>query len=124
MKPAFDLSESQIQIQVADWLRLYEARYGFIFFSIPNEALGKADSKAGIGRMTRLKKMGLRPGAADIVIVKGGRAYFLEIKAAKGEQSASQILFEFGVYSAGAKYAVAHSFEEAKKIVEGWAIFA
>ena len=119
-----ELTESQIQIQVADWLRLHEASGGFVFFSVPNEALGRANSKAGLWRMARLKHMGLRPGAPDLIIIKAGRAYLLEMKAEHGKQSISQVEFEADAIRAGAKYAVAHSFDEAKKIIEEWAIFA
>jgi hypothetical protein len=116
------LKESDIQIQVADWLRLYESARDFIFFACPNEAMGEAKTGAGLGRMARLKRMGLRSGVADIVIVKAGRAYFLELKALGGRQSERQILFEGEAKLAGAKYAVAHTFVAAQKIIRDWAI--
>jgi hypothetical protein len=116
------LKESDIQIQVADWLRLFEASCGFIFWATPNEAMGEAKTGAGLGRMARLKRMGLRSGVADIVIVKAGRAYFLELKALGGRQSERQILFEGEAKLAGAEYAVAHTFVAAQKIVRGWSI--
>jgi hypothetical protein len=116
------LKESDIQIQVADWLRLFEASCGFLFWATPNEAMGEAKTGAGLGRMARLKRMGLRSGVADIVIIKAGQAYFLELKAANGKQSEKQILFEDDAWRAGSPYEVAHSFEEAQKIVRGWSI--
>lgn len=119
-----NLKESDIQIQVADWLRLFEASCGFIFFAVPNEGMGEAKTGAGLGRMARLKRMGLRAGVADIVIVKAGRAYFLELKTANGKQSDKQILFEDDAWRAGSPYEVAHSFEQAQKIVKEWEIIA
>jgi len=120
--PLPSLKESDIQIQVADWLRLHEASCGFIFWATPNESMGEARTGAGLGRMARLKRMGLRSGVADIVIVKAGRAYFLEMKALGGRQSEKQILFEGEAKLAGAKYAVAHTFVAAQKIIREWAI--
>ena len=120
--PLPSLKESDIQIQVADWLRLYESARDFIFFAVPNEGMGQAKTGAGLGRMARLKRMGLRSGVADIVIVKAGQAYFLELKALGGRQSDKQILFEDDAWRAGSPYEVAYSFEEAQKIIREWAI--
>jgi len=116
------LSEADIQIQVADLLRLHERARGFLFFAVSNEALGKARSGAALGRMARLKRMGLRSGVADLVIVKGGLAYFLEMKTAKGKQSEAQVEFEDDAWRNDAPYEVAHSFDEAVKILQSWAI--
>ena len=93
---------------------------GFLFFAVPNEGMGQAKTGAGLGRMARLKKMGLRSGVADIVIVKDSRAYFLELKRPGGKWSASQQLFAGDCYLAGARYAVAYSFDEALKILKEW----
>jgi hypothetical protein len=116
------LKESDIQIQVADWLRLYESARDFIFFACSNEAMGEAKTGAGLGRMARLKRMGLRPGVADIVIIRKGRAYFLELKTLDGVQSERQQAFQADCYYVGAEYEIAHSFEEAQAIVKKWKI--
>jgi hypothetical protein len=120
MKPS--LSESDIQIQVADLLRLHERARGFLFFSVSNEALGAARSGAALGRMARLKRMGLRAGVSDLVIVRSACAYFIEIKTHTGTQSKNQVCFERDCEIAGAPYAVAHSFDEAAKILQSWSI--
>jgi hypothetical protein len=112
------LKESDIQIQVADWLRLFEASCGFIFMSIPNE--GK--DRRNIARLMKLIRMGMRPGAGDILIIKAGRAHFLEMKKLGERQSEDQILFEGEARLAGAEYAVAHTFVAAQKIIRGWRI--
>lgn len=114
------LKESDIQIQVADWLRLFESARDFIFFSIPNEGMDRASPV----RLAKLKRMGLRPGVADIVIIWHGRAYFLELKTPDGIQSERQIAFERDCFYAGAEYAIAHSFEEAQNILKKWGIIA
>jgi hypothetical protein len=117
MKP-----ETELQIQVANVLRLYEALRGFIFFSVPNELLGSATGRGGMGRMARFKRMGLRPGVTDIVIVRGGKAFFLELKSPVGVQSDSQIQFCADATRAGAECAVARSFDEALDALSMWGI--
>jgi len=116
------LSESDIQIQVVEYVSLLVAQCHFTFFSVPGEAMGQANTGSGIGRMVRLKKMGLRPGAADLVFVKYGKAYFLEMKRPGEKQSENQKLFQIDAVRCGAMYAVADSFELAIKILRGWKI--
>jgi len=119
-----DPLEAEIQIQLVQYLALAAPSRGFLFFSVPGEALGSARTGAGIGRMVRLKKMGLRSGVADLVIVKNGRVYFLELKRRLGKQSANQLVFEADAIRSGADYAVAHSFDEAVNILKSWEIIA
>jgi hypothetical protein len=116
--------EADLQIQVADLLRIQEAPRGFLFFSCPNEGMGKARTGAALGRMARLKRMGLRPGVADLVIVKNGLVYFLELKSNKGQISDSQAVFGLNCRRVGARYNVAYSFEQAQKILQDWGIIA
>jgi hypothetical protein len=116
--PLPSLSESDIQIQVADLLRLHERARGFIFTSIPNE--GK--DRRNIKRLMKLIRMGLRKGAGDLLIVRKGQAYFLEIKKPGGTQSKDQLEFEADAIASGAYYALAYSFDEAVKILQSWSI--
>ena len=114
--------ESDIQQQVVEFCRLHEQRCNFLFFSVANEAMGRSKSGAGIGRMMRLKRMGLRSGVADLVFVKYGRAYFLELKAAKGVMSDTQKMFQMDAWRVDSFYSVAHSFEEAENTLRLWRI--
>lgn len=117
-----DPLEADIQIQLVEYLNLMAPSRGFLFFAVPNEGMGKAQSGAGMGRMMKLRRMGLRSGVADLVIVKDGRAYFLEMKRHNGKQSVNQLQFEAEAIRAGAEYAVAHSFDEAVEILQRWLI--
>ena len=117
------MTEADIQIQVVEYCRLLEKQAGFLMFSCPNEAMGGARGGAGIGRMTKLKKMGLRSGVADLVFVKNHQVYFLEMKAPKGIVSANQKAFADDAWQAGAFYAVAYSFEEAVNQLKLWRMF-
>lgn len=112
------LSESDIQAQVVEWLRLFEVPCGFMVHSVPNEGKDRANP----ARLAKLKRMGFRAGVADLVIVKAGRVYFLEMKRPGENQSPNQTDFAVDAHRVGAPYAVAHSFEEAEKIVKNWQI--
>jgi hypothetical protein len=123
MKPQrASLLESDIQIQVVEYVSLLAAQCGFLFFAVPNEGMGEAKTGAGLGRMARLKKMGIRPGVADLVFVKDGRAYFLEMKKPGGKQSENQKAFEIDAMKAGSWYATAFSFSEAIERLKRWKI--
>ena len=84
--------------------------------------MGKARNTGGIARMARLKRMGLRPGTADLVFVKYGRVYFLEMKRRGQKQRETQTQFENDAIRTGALYAVADSFEKAIAILQSWKI--
>lgn len=120
--PPLDLSESDIQIQVVEYVSLLAEQCRFTFFAVPNEAMGQAKTGAGLGRMARLKKMGLRSGVADLIFFKYGKAYCLEMKRPGEKQSENQKLFQIDAIRCGAMYAVADSFDLAMKILRGWKI--
>ena len=114
------LSEADIQSQVVEYVSLLAAQCGFIFFTCSNEGTDRANP----ARLAKLKRMGLRPGVADLVFVKEGRAYFLEMKKPGGKQSENQIDFQLDCAMVGAQYAVAWSFEEAVEILQLWGIIS
>lgn len=66
----------------------------------------------------QFRKMGkyARHGLADILVVKDGRAIFLEVKAEIGKQSPEQIDFGSDAIVAGAAYHVVRSIEEVQEI--------
>jgi hypothetical protein len=69
----------------------------------------------------RLKRMGVTPGAPDLLFVfPGGRCAFLEIKADKGRMSDAQkgVFEHFDEHRV--PYAVVRSLDEAKAILEQW----
>jgi hypothetical protein len=114
--------ESDLQIEVADYIRLFDRQREITWFSIPNELFGALRSKAGLGRMVRFKRMGLRSGVSDIVLIYRSRAYCLELKIKGGKQSENQEDFEKDARTSGAEYAIAFSLNEAIEILQGWGI--
>lgn len=107
------MTESALQMQIAQVLRMQ----GYIFFSVPNEALGKINHRGDKNRMMRLKAMGLRSGVSDLVVVLKDRVIFMEVKTERGKQSESQFAFEKEVAALGHQYVVVKSVEEALKAV-------
>lgn len=117
------LSESQIQRQIVSMLSGIARENRFMFFSIPNENLAsKQDRKSAAIRMNKLKAMGLVPGAADLVIVHGGRVYFIEVKSATGKQSENQENFMLWAESCGSKYAIVRSHMDVIRALKAWGI--
>jgi hypothetical protein len=64
--------------------------------------------------------MGLLPGMADLVIVMGGRAHFLEIKSKGGRPSSDQIAFRSLCGHAGSRYAVVDDLDAALGVLRSW----
>lgn len=122
------MKESDIQTHIVAWLSSVSRRYGFLFFSVPNEALLSICKGLGIvDRMTFaliaiLKKMGLTPGASDLIIGHAGRMYAMEIKTATGSQSENQRLFEAWCTECGIPYRIGRSLAEAQEIMREWGI--
>tara|TARA_Y100001954_G_C15655500_1_gene524889 strand:+ start:510 stop:908 length:399 start_codon:yes stop_codon:yes gene_type:complete len=79
------VKESDIQIDVVNWLKSKQSDYRMRFFSIPNEGQRK------VWFLNKLVRMGLKSGVPDLVIeFPQGRMVYLEIKAEKGKLSETQ----------------------------------
>jgi hypothetical protein len=86
-----------------------------VWFAVPNGESRSARTGA------KLKAMGVRPGVADLVIIlPGGAAAFLELKAPGGRPSQHQKVFRTFCELNGAPYAVACSPEEVNEILSDW----
>lgn len=105
--------EAQLQKAIVEHLRLIGTP-GMIYFSLPNE--GKRSPQAGL----ELKRMGLRPGAADLCIVVNGRAHFMEFKSKAGSQSPEQVAFAADCVVAGCPYELANNIDDALHVLSKW----
>ena len=56
--------------------------------------------------------LGSKRGICDIIALKGGITYFLEIKSSKGRQSPYQVEFQYQIEQAGCRYLIARSVED------------
>ena len=122
------MKESDIQIQIVEYLSSLSRSHGFLFFSVPNEALLSITKALGINdRMSFallaiLKKMGMTPGTCDIVIGCEGRMYAVEVKNEKGKQSANQVTFEIWCKSCEVPYRVVRSVHDVSECLIEWGI--
>lgn len=102
-------AEFRLTVAVADLLR-FTAKPDVYWTHLP---FGEARSER---TGARLKRMGTVPGAADFLIVTGGRPVFLELKAEKGRQNEAQratqdkFTVAGGLYHCAKGYAAAHDF--------------
>ena len=79
------MKESDIQIEVVEWLKSKQSDYRMRFFSIPNEGQRK------VWFLNKLVRMGLKSGVPDLILeFPKGRMVYLEIKAEKGKLSETQ----------------------------------
>lgn len=86
-----------------------------VFYHVPNGL--KRSKKVA----SQLKNMGVRAGVADFALVlKGGRAAFLELKDQDGTQSDEQIEFQEECERLGALYRVASTPDEVNQILTEW----
>jgi hypothetical protein len=94
---AWECSEFEIQCSLVDALHKFAAP-DCLWLHIGNGE--KRDVVTG----SRLKRMGLRAGAADLLFLRpGSPALFLEIKTSRGVQSATQRAFEAQAIKAGGR---------------------
>ena len=104
--------EDRLQMQVADYLRLQYPRV--LWFHVPNG--GNRNAREG----ARFKRMGVRPGVADIIIIHNGKTHFIELKIKPNKQAPSQKEFETNVKNQGLRYEICYTFDEAKTAIDSY----
>lgn len=97
--------EAAFQQEVVWYLQTFLQDRAF-FFSVPNEG------RRSLVNGAQLKRMGLRSGVADIVVVWDGKVFFIELKAGKNKQTDAQIAFHHDCIVANTPYAVCRTLEE------------
>jgi hypothetical protein len=89
----------------------------FIFFHVPN------GGRKSFNQGTRLKKMGVKAGIPDIVILGDSRAFLIELKREVGGRlSDAQKLLHPEIIAAGCPVATCRSLEEVKAALETWGV--
>ena len=87
---------------------------GVLWFSVPNE--GARSEATGY----ELKKMGMRPGVADMVVIVSGLVHFLEFKTPKGRTSEAQRAFREDCENLGLPYEIVRSPEQIVQQLLEW----
>ena len=94
--------EDQHHAAAVNVLRLYEMNHGVIFWFTKNEG----NCKYSGAMKAWVKKMGIRAGVSDLIILGHGMILFLEIKAPTGRRSPKQKQFKLDVERLGHPYEV------------------
>ena len=122
------MKESVIQTQIVEYLSAISRSHGFLFFSVPNEALLSITKSLGINdRMSFallaiLKKMGMTPGTSDLIIGHRSRMYCLEVKNEIGKQSENQTIFEMNCKEYEIPYRLVRSVHDVSEALIEWGI--
>ena len=116
------MKESVIQESIVNFLSMICRQYGFLFFSVPNEATVKGTDGADFGRAINLKKMGVLPGVSDLIIGHRGKMYCLEVKNETGKQSERQKFFEAWCIECGIPYTLVRSVDDVHEALKKWGI--
>ena len=103
-------TEAQLQANVITFFR-HALPDETVYFAVPNGEYRTKKTGA------RLKKQGVMPGVADIIIVHEGRIIGLELKTKKGRQSAEQVEFAKRLTKAGGAYYIARSLAEVELVL-------
>lgn len=121
MRDPRPISERHIHLAVADALRFFAAP-GVVYWHTANER------RCTPAEGAFLKRIGVRAGVADFIIIIpeclstafGPAICFLELKTTKGRLSPEQKLFRDDVETAGCKYAMPRSVDEALTQLQEW----
>jgi hypothetical protein len=103
--------EAALQRAVCEHLRL-RGTDGMLYLKIANE--GKRSPAYGL----EMKRQGLKPGAADLLIIVNGNPVFLELKAKGEKPTAAQFDFGTDAINAGADWHWVDNINSALNILE------
>ena len=113
---AVPLSENEVQRAVFQHLTRRGAR-GVFAFHPKNGGVHQRGKRAGIN-----KGLGVIPGVPDIIAIKYGKAYALELKSDAGKVSPIQVETMQAMQAAGTTVAVAYGLSDALAKLEGWGL--
>jgi VRR-NUC domain len=105
--------EQDIQKALAEHLRL-RAHKDVFWFACENGGY-RTSIEAAI-----LKSCGIKRGVPDLILIKSGRTYGIELKAPNGRLSDAQRIAHEEMKAAGAKVAVAVGIDQAIAQLEAW----
>lgn len=108
--------EHKLQCSVIDYLDAF-GRPDLFWFAVPNGDFRHVNTAL------RLKAEGVKPGVADICILKPyGRCAWLELKAKRGSLSDHQVGFATRCTNLGHDWGTAKTLDEAVELLVLWSI--
>jgi hypothetical protein len=69
-----------------------------------------------------LKGLGVRAGVADLIFLRDGRAFALELKTDDGRSTMEQMAFVSDFNAAGGTASMAHGLDQALRALETWGL--
>ena len=105
--------EDGLHFAVAQYLKLCLKR-GVVWCHVPN------GEKRDIRFAAKLKKMGTKAGWPDLQLFYEGKAYFIELKAQKGQLSQSQKQVIGSLRDQGFEVKICRSLDEVKAACQEW----
>jgi hypothetical protein len=115
-KRSAPVDEKTIHVSVYEWLCLVLP--GALIWHVPNG--GKREPREA----AKLKKMGVVPGATDLMILAAGYPLLcLEIKTQAGRLTADQHDFHLRVRKNGGKVSTVRGIDEARAALKSWGVF-
>jgi len=108
-------SEQAIQHAVCQHLRQRSAS-GLVWFHVPNGGR-RSPVEAAI-----FNGLGVCAGVSDLIMLRDGRAFALELKTERGRPTAAQMQFISEFRSAGGEASIANGLDEALGILETWGL--
>ena len=103
MKRHYDLTESQIQRQITDWLKLKRFLY-------------MRNNSGAVKIGNRFLRFG-KKGSPDLLVFRKGRCFGIEVKDAGNEQSREQIEFQTEFEREGHTYILARKLEDVMEVI-------
>ena len=105
MKPKRKSPEADLQIAVAQYLNLALPK-GAIWFAVPN------GGTRNLREAVKFKRMGVKAGIPDIIILHQSKAFCIELKSGNGVVSKVQKAMMLALFEAGFVVAVCRSLDE------------
>ena len=104
------MRESALHQSLVQWLNLSLPREAFFFHPMnnPRSAIQGA----------HFKKLGMRAGIPDLVVLYGGKFVALEVKSERGRLSSEQKQVHAAIKNAGCEVFTVHSLMEAQMALE------
>lgn len=111
--------EDKLQMACKSWFDAQYPNLSKLLHHSPNEGLLMRRDRDGAKR----KAMGVRAGFPDFVLLRSNRFYgylAIELKTAKGRQTANQKEYERAVERSGGRYVVVRSIEGFMEVVNDY----
>jgi hypothetical protein len=108
-------SELDLQRALCQHLRLRSAA-GLVWFHVPNGGR-RSPVEAAI-----FNGLGVRAGVSDLILLREGRAFALELKNERGRPTAAQMQFISEFRAAGGEASIASGLDQALRTLETWGL--